>query len=194
MPNKHNMRQCCRRNTCDSKLKRQSNSSSSIIIYNSRPPNIRPRSRRLPSSPRSCRKRRRLGKPDPVPCSLVNVLTCRFRRSNNPFAANNPFGQSATPPPIASPQIPQFTSFARSDTSTPGLVQGRPASSASASSRTSSLPPRTPVSARAPDALSAVLASAGPGGVDSFGNVGSLRFGGSSFGRMAAQRATAAPH
>jgi epsin len=114
--------------------------------------------------------------------------------SNNPFATNNPFGQSATPPPIASPQIPQFTSPARSDTSTPALVQGRPASSASASSRTSSLPPRTPVSARAPDALSAVLASAGPGGVDSFGNVGSLRFGGSSFGRMAAQRATAAPH
>jgi len=111
--------------------------------------------------------------------------------SNNPFATNNPFGQPTTPSPVPTPQLPPFTSPARSDTSTPALVQGRPASSASTSSRGSSLPPRTPVSARASDALSAVLASAGPGGVDTFGNVGSLRYGSSAFG-LAAQRAAAA--
>jgi epsin len=110
--------------------------------------------------------------------------------SNNPFATNNPFGQSATPSPVPTPQLPQFTSAARSDTSTPALVHGRPASSASVSSRTSSLPPRTPVSVRGPDALSAILASAGPSGVDTFGNVGSLRYGSSAFG-LAAQRADA---
>jgi epsin len=110
--------------------------------------------------------------------------------SNNPFATNNPFGQPTSPSPVSTPQLPPFTSPARSDTSTPALVQGRPASSASVSSRASSLPPRTPVSARASDALSAVLASAGPGGVDTFGNVGSLRYGSSAFG-LAAQRAGA---
>jgi len=114
--------------------------------------------------------------------------------SNNPFATNNLFGQPSTPPPIPTPQIPQYTSPTRSDTSTPALVQGRPESSASVSSRTSSLPPRTPVSARAPDGLSAALASVGPGGVDTFGNIGSLRYGGSAYGRVAAQRAAAAPH
>jgi epsin len=110
--------------------------------------------------------------------------------SNNPFATNNPFGQPTTPSPVPTPQLPPFTSPARSDTSTPALVQGRPASSASISSRASSLPPRTPVSARASDALSAVLASAGTGGVDTFGNVGSLRYGSSAYG-LAAQRAAA---
>jgi len=111
--------------------------------------------------------------------------------SNNPFAANDPFGQPTTPSPVPTPELPPFASPTRSDTSTPALVQGRPASSASVSSRTSSLPPRTPVSARASDALSAIFASAGPGGVDTFGNVGSLRYGSSAFG-LAAQRAAAA--
>ncbi len=185
------MRQCYRRNTCDSKLRRQSSSNSSTT-YNSRPLNIRPR--KLPSRPHSCRKRRHLGKPALfIPYrNYADLPVSRFRSSNNPFATNNPFGQPTTPSPVPTPQLSPFTfpSSARSDTSTPALVHGRPASSASISSRTSSLPPRTPISARAPDALSAVLASAGPGGVDSFGNVGSLRYGSSAFGR-AAQRAAA---
>jgi hypothetical protein len=191
--NRHNMKQCYRQNTCDSKLRRQSSNSNSNTTYKSRQPNIRPRNCRLPSRPHSCRKRRRSGKPHPDPFHLLVItLTVRFRSSNNPFATDNLFGQPTTPSPVPTPQLPPLTSPAPSDTSTPALVQGRPASSASVSSRASSLPPRTPISARAPDALSAVLASAGPGGVDTFGNVGSLRYGSSAFGR-AAQRTTAAP-
>jgi len=109
--------------------------------------------------------------------------------SNNPFASDNFFAQP-TPSPVPTPQLPQFSPPIPSARSTPALVQGRPLSSASVSSGASSLPPRTPVSTRA-DALSAVLASAGPGGVDTFGNIGSLRYGGSAFGR-AAQRTGAA--
>ncbi|KAI0255190.1 hypothetical protein BJV78DRAFT_1273557 [Lactifluus subvellereus] len=105
--------------------------------------------------------------------------------SNNPFASNNPFGQPSSPP-VPTPQLPQSLSPAPSATATPALVQGRPPSSTSVSSHASSLPPRTPISARA-DALSAVLASAGPGGIDTFGNVGQLRYGSSAFG-MVAQR------
>jgi len=57
MPNRHNMRQCYRRNTCDSKLRCQSSSSNSnsSITYNSRRPNTR-----LPNRHHSCRKRRHL--------------------------------------------------------------------------------------------------------------------------------------
>jgi len=103
--------------------------------------------------------------------------------SNNPFASNNPFGQPApSPVPVPTRQLSQPTSPVPSARSTPALVQGRPLSSASVSSHASTLPPRTPISARA-DALSAALASAGPGGVDTFGNVGSLRYGSSAFGR-----------
>jgi len=105
--------------------------------------------------------------------------------SNNPFASDNFFAQP-TPSPVPTPQLPQYTPPIPSARSTPALVQGRPLSGASVSSGASSLPPRTPVSTRA-DALSAVLASAGPGGVDTFGNIGSLRYGGSAYGR-AAQR------
>ncbi|KAH9958521.1 hypothetical protein BGW80DRAFT_1374600 [Lactifluus volemus] len=101
--------------------------------------------------------------------------------SNNPFASNNPFGQSV-PSPSPAPQSP---SPAPSATATPALVQGRPPSSTSVSSHASSLPPRTPISSRA-EALSAVLTSGGSG-VDTFGNVGPLRYGGSAFG-LAAQR------
>jgi hypothetical protein len=189
------MRQCYKRNTCDSKLRRQSSSSSSSsssITYNSRLPNIRPRSCRLPSSTHSCRKRRRLGE-SPVAVyssSLVKMLTSAFRSSNNPFATSNPFGQPTTPVPT--PQLPPFASPAPSNRSTPALVQGRPASSTSMSSHASSLPPRTPVSARAPDALSALLASAGSG-IDTFGNVGSLRYGGSAYGRAAQRSAVTGP-
>jgi len=110
--------------------------------------------------------------------------------SNNPFASDNFFGQSA-PSPVPTPQLPQRTPPVPSAASTPGLVQGRPLSSASISSGASSLPPRTPISTRA-DALSAVLASAGPGGIDTFGNVGSLRYGGSEFGRTAQRTGTGA--
>ncbi|KAH9978450.1 hypothetical protein BJV74DRAFT_900569 [Russula compacta] len=114
--------------------------------------------------------------------------------SNNPFASNNPFGQPTPLPPVSTPQLPLTSSPAPSATSTPALVQGRPASSASVSSRASSLSPRTPISSRA-DALSAALASsAGPGGIDTFGNVGSLRYGGSAFGRAAQRAGTAAAY
>ncbi|KAH9961017.1 hypothetical protein BC827DRAFT_1204406 [Russula dissimulans] len=105
--------------------------------------------------------------------------------SNNPFASNNPFGQpAASPAPVPTRQLSQSTSPPPSATSTPALVHGRSTSSTSVSSRASTLPPRTPISTRA-DALSAVLTSAGPGGVDTFGNVGSLRYGGSGFARAA---------
>lgn len=185
------MRQCYRRITCDSKPRRQSSNSNSSTTCNFRLPNTRPRSCRFPSKPHSCRKRRHLGKRVPPLVTLYrNYADLSVRSSNNPFATNNPFGQPTTASPVPTPQLPPSTSPARSDTSTPGLVQGRPASSASVSSRASSLPPRTPVSARASDALSAVLASGGAG-VDTFGNVGSLRYGSSAFG-LAAQRAAAA--
>jgi hypothetical protein len=107
--------------------------------------------------------------------------------SNNPFASNDFIGQP-TSSPVPTPELPRSTPIP-SAASTPALVQGRPLSSASISSGASSLPPRTPVSARA-DALSAVLASAGPGGIDTFGNVGSLRYGGSEFGRTAQRTGT----
>lgn len=187
------MRRCCRRSTCGNKLRRQSNSS---ITYNSRQPNIRPRRCRLPSSPLSCRKRRRLGE-SPQPCCRLFIpfrknADLAVRSSNNPFATNNPFGQSTSASPVPTPQLPPFASPAPSNTSTPALVQGRPASSTSMSSHASSLPPRTPVSARAPDALSAVLASAGTG-IDTFGNVGSLRYGSSAYGRAAQRSALTGP-
>jgi len=102
--------------------------------------------------------------------------------SNNPFASDNFYGQP-TSSPVPTPQLPHSTPPVPSARSTPALVQGRPLSSASVSSGASSLPPRTPISSRA-DALSNVLASAGPGGIDTFGNVGSLRYG-SAFGRTA---------
>jgi len=103
--------------------------------------------------------------------------------SNNPFASDNFYGQP-TSSPVPTPQLPHSSPPIPSARSTPALVQGRPLSSASVSSGASSLPPRTPVSSRA-DALSNLLASAGPGGIDTFGNVGSLRYGGSTFGRTA---------
>ncbi|KAI9452673.1 ENTH-domain-containing protein [Russula earlei] len=99
--------------------------------------------------------------------------------SNNPFASNNPFGQ---PTPVPTPQLSQ-SPLPRTERG------GRPPSTASVSSRASSLAPRTPVSSRA-DALSAILTSAGPGGVDTFGNVGPLRYGSSAFGRAAQRTAT----
>ncbi|KAI0296818.1 hypothetical protein BC826DRAFT_1003128, partial [Russula brevipes] len=89
-------------------------------------------------------------------------------RLEQPFAANNPFGQPTAPSPLPTPQLPHAGSPVPSAASTPALVQGRPLSSASVSSHASSLPPRTPVSLRA-EALSAALGSAGPGGVDTSG-------------------------
>lgn len=179
--NRRSTRRCCRLHTRNSKQTRQHSSNSTT--YSSRP-----RSCKLPSNPRSCHRRLRSGKPA-VPLSFFATTDADLviPSSNNPFASNNFIGQ-ATSSPVPTPQLSQSTSIP-SAASTPALVQGRPLSSASISSGASSLPPRTPVSARA-DALSAVLGSTGPGGIDTFGNVGSLRYGGSEFGRTAQRTGT----
>ncbi|KAF8261914.1 hypothetical protein EI94DRAFT_1604647 [Lactarius quietus] len=105
--------------------------------------------------------------------------------------SNNPFAQAPSPVPTPGP-MHAYPSPPPSASATPALVQGRPPSSASVSSHASSLPPRTPISSRA-DALAAVLStSTGPGGIDTFGNVGSLRYGSSAFGSAAQQRTGAA--
>ncbi|KAI9431683.1 ENTH-domain-containing protein [Lactarius psammicola] len=104
------------------------------------------------------------------------------------YGSNNPFAQSPSPVPTPGPTYAY--SSPPSASATPALVHGypRPPSSASVSSHASSLPPRTPISARA-DALAAVLGtSTGPGGIDTFGNVGSLRYGSSALGSAAQQR------
>ncbi|KAH9069308.1 ENTH-domain-containing protein [Lactarius deliciosus] len=106
--------------------------------------------------------------------------------SNNPFAQPHP---SSSPVPPTSRSTHAY-SPPPSASATPALVHGhqRPPSSASVSSHASSLPPRTPISARA-DALAAVLGtSTGPGGIDTFGNVGSLRYGSSAFSSATQQR------
>lgn len=111
--------------------------------------------------------------------------------SNNPFAQPHP---SSSPVPPAPRATHAYSSPPPSASATPALVHGhqRPPSSASVSSHASSLPPRTPISARA-DALAAVLGtSTGPGGIDTFGNVGSLRYGSSAFSSAAQQRTGAA--
>lgn len=181
--NRRSTRRCCRRHTRNSKQMRQ-HSSNSTTPYSSRR-----RSCKLPSNPRLCHRRLRSGKLA-VPLLLhysTNDADLTVPSSNNPFASNHFIGQP-TSSPVPTPQLPQSTSIP-SAASTPALVQGRPLSSASISSGASSLPPRTPISARA-DALSAVLASTGPGGIDTFGNVGSLRYGGSDFGRTAQRTGT----
>lgn len=101
--------------------------------------------------------------------------------------SNNPFAQAPSPVPTPGPTH-AYSSPPPSASATPALVQGRPPSSASVSSHASSLPPRTPISSRA-EALAAVLStSTGPSGIDTFGNVGALRYGSTAFGNVARQR------
>lgn len=101
--------------------------------------------------------------------------------------SNNPFAQAPSPVPTPG-STHAYSSPPPSASATPALVQGRPPSSASVSSHASSLPPRTPISSRA-EALAAVLStSTGPSGIDTFGNVGALRYGSTAFGNVARQR------
>jgi len=114
----------------------------------------------------------------------TGALTWHAASSNNPFAQPPP---SHSPVPTPGPTY-AYSSPPPSASATPALVHGhpRPPSSASVSSHASSLPPRTPISARA-DALAAVLGTGtGPGGIDTFGNVGSLRYGSSAQQRAGA--------
>lgn len=129
-------------------------------------------------------------------------------RSNNPFAQpeslstpGTPFQNATTPstpnypflshsPEPSSFRSPYSSPSIRHTNSTPALTHR----SATASSHASSVPPKTPDSSeyahRQPERLFKSRIEDGDleGGVDTFGNTGGLRYGGTAYGQLVAQK------
>jgi hypothetical protein len=175
MHSKPNTRLCCRRSMHASKPRQLNNSS--IMLSKCKLRNSKPH-----STSRSSHKRQRyMGAYFPLcPMHSTEALTwhCQLKQ---------PLCPSAFPSPHTRTHARLFLAASERICNTRTRA-GRPASSASVSSHASSLPPRTPISSRA-EALAAVLStSTGPSGIDTFGNVGALRYGSTAFGNVARQR------